>query len=295
MLSRSYAPLLLLGLLPACGDSSKNSPDAAPQVDAPRSIDAPATTSVKLNFAARFGSTPFSCGGTYTVGTPAAPLTVTDLRFYVSAVNLLTADGVASAVSLTPGEFQSTTVALLDFENGCGTDGGTVDMNTSIKGTVTGGPFTQLQFTLGVPAVEDFLDITTASAPLDVTAMYWVWLYGYKFFKMDAAVAGTGTSAGAPFFLHLGSSGCPGSNATAGPTSPCEYPNRVTYQLAGFNASTSTVVADVASILATTDVTVNTAGTAPGCMSEPADPECSIILPMMGVNDAAPQVLFTVE
>ena len=271
MPSRSYVSLLVLALTPACGDGNKASPDAAPSVDAPRSIDAPATSSVAINFAARFDSTPFSCGGTYQVGTPVTPLTVTDLRFYVSAVSLVTADGVAAPVSLTPGEFQSTTVALLDFENGCGTDGGTVDMNTSIKGTVTGGPFTQLRFTLGVPAAEDFLDITTAAAPLDVTAMYWVWLYGYKFFKLDAAVAGSGTSAGAPFFLHLGSSGCPGSNATAGPTSPCEYPNQVTYQFAGFNPSTSTVVADVAKILATTDVTVNTAGTAPGCMSEPAD------------------------
>ena len=286
---------LVLCLVTACGDNGGHSPDAGNPIDAPQT-DAPGTASVTINFAAHFGATPFTCGGTYMVGTPADALTVTDLRFYVYDVNLVTAEGVASPVSLTPGTFQSSTVALLDFEDGCGTDG-TPAMNTSVSGTVTGGPFTKLRFTLGVPPAQDYLDITTATAPLDVTGMYWVWQYGYKFFKMDAsaAIPDTGSGTSTPFFLHLGSSGCPGTDPTAPPSSPCEYPNQAAIELAGFDAASSTVVADVAAVLGASDVTVNMAGTAPGCMSEEADIDCFPILPRMGVNSAAPQVLFTVE
>ena len=139
-----------------------------------------------------------------------------------------------------------------------------------------------------MPPDQNFVDLASAPAPLNVTGMYWIWQFGYKFLKLD----GTTTS---PFFLHLGSSGCPGANPEAPPDGPCANPNMVTYTLTGFDPWAQTVVADLGAVLATSDLTKNTPNTAPGCMSEPTDPECLTILPRLGIGDITKQTLFKVE
>lgn len=280
----------LLGLLICgCGDGGHAAaPDAATDAS-------DALVEVTLPFAARFGATPFACGATVAnLGTPAVSYTPTDLRFYVSDVKLVTSDGRTVPVTLESNAFQGGGIALLDFENGCGTDG-TPELHTSVTGWAPAGPYRGVAFTLGVPADKDHLDLATAAPPLDVTGMYWAWLFGYKFVKLDGTVPATATAAAAPFFLHLGSSGCPGTNFGAPPQSPCAYPNQVRYELTGFDPATNKIVADLSGVLATVDLRTNTANTAPGCMSEPEDPECLLVLPRMGVNGAAAQLLFKVE
>ena len=287
---------ITLGLVAfaACGDSASSPPDAAAAPDATIPTADAAPAAVTIPFTARLGSSAFSCGAAVDgIGSPAHTVTATDLRFYVYDVALIASDGTSVPIALDDDAFQHAGIALLDFENGCGTDG-TPALHTSVTGTVAGTGFTGLSFTLGVPPDKDFVDLAAAAPPLDVTGMYWIWQYGYKFFKLDATVD-VGTSTPAPYFLHLGSSGCPGSDATAPPTAPCAFPNRVTYTLDGFHVGQSTVVVDVGAVLANSDLSVNTADTAPGCMSEPADPECALVLPRMGVNTAAPQVLFSVQ
>ena len=280
----SLASLVSCALVGCGGSGTSPTPDAAdPLVE------------VHVPFAAELGGAAFQCGKTVDgVGTPAARFAVTDLRFYVTDVALVTADGVATKILLETDPFQRGRVALLDFENGCGSDG-TPALHTTITGWAPDRAYQRVQFTLGVPVELNHLDLAAATSPLDVTGMYWTWLYGYKFLKVDGAVppAAVGGSP-TPYFVHLGSSGCPGANDGAPPTSTCANPNRATYDLA-FDPKTSTIVADLGALLSPINLTVNTMDTAPGCMSEPGDPECAALLPRLGVPSTTGQALFRVK
>ena len=54
-------------------------------------------------------------------------------------------------------------------------------------------------------------------------------------------------------------------------------------------------LADLDQVLAASDLMTNTEGTAPGCMSEPGDPECAALLPRLGVPSTTGQALFRVK
>jgi uncharacterized repeat protein (TIGR04052 family) len=268
-----FGVLLGLGAATGCGDDE----DAKPVATA-------------IPFAFELGGQPFSCGAAYAgLGASAASYTVTDARFFLHSVELVDEDGRGHPLELDAGPFQGQGVALLDFENGCGDDG-TAELHTELTGTAPDRDYRGLRFTLGVPTEQNFVDLTTAAAPLDVTGMFWIWQFGYKFLKVDGMARGT--AAASPFFVHLGSNGCPGTNVGAPPTGPCTAPHQVEVALNGWDAG-ETVVADLAPVLATTDLTTNMPGTAPGCMSDPVDRECASILPKLGVGAA--QVFFQVR
>jgi uncharacterized repeat protein (TIGR04052 family) len=260
--------------------------------DGERDGDVPIPT--ELTFELRVGGEPLACGEEYPdVGEPPAPFTVTDARFYVSSIELVDAAGRGHAVTLTSNAFQGGGVALLDFEDGCGPDG-TAETNTSVTGLVAPGDYRGLRFTLGVPQEKNFLDLAKAAPPLDVTGMFWTWLSGYKFLKVDGSSPMEGGGI-YPYLVHVGAAGCPGDNAQAPPTGDCVAPNLVRYDLDGFRFGESKLVADLADVLATTDLSFNTDGTAPGCMSELDDPECRTIFERLGIDDAERQLLFSLE
>jgi len=268
----------------------------------------PVAQSDTIRFVAEFGGKPFACGQSYRLGTPATSATPTDLRFYVTGVELLRADGSAVPFTLANDPaWQGQGVALLDFEDGTGpcASGGSAGTNTALRGSAPAGDYTGLRFVLGVPAAVNHQDAAVAAAPLNVTAMFWNWQNGYKFLKADLNVAGMsmaratpvhGQGHGSGFALHLGSTQC----ASAGPTQPgtdCKNPNRPTITLTGFNPLRDTVVVDLAPVLQRADLRRNTPKTPAGCMSFPGDPECAVVLPPMGVAygkaPAGQQRLFT--
>jgi len=254
--------------------------------------DVPIPTEVA--FELRVGGEPVACGSEYPdVGDPATPFTVTDARLYLSAVELVDAAGRGHAVELTPNAFQGDGVVLLDFEDGCGPDG-TEETNTVVTGAVAPGDYRGIRFTLGLPRQKNFIDLAAAAPPLDVTGMFWTWLSGYKFLKLDGSSPMEGGGIH-PFLVHVGAAGCPGGNATAPPTGECVAPNQVRYELDGFYPGESKVVAELAELLAATDLAFNTDGTAPGCMSEVGDPECRTIFERLGIDDAQDQLLFSLE
>lgn len=284
MLIRLTSLALLSLPLVACGDNeSMNQPDAAV------SVDAPATQTVSLAFAAEVGGAPFACGQAYTgIGSAGSSYTASDFRFYVHGVTLVGAGGDVP-VTLDANEFQADGVVLLDFETGgTGCQMGSASTHTAITGTVPAGTYTGLKFKVGVPFAKNHLDVATAAAPLNIPALYWAWSSGYKFLKAD----------GAGFNVHLGSTGCNTTGTTA-PTAPCTSPNVMDVSLSGYKPGTSIVVADIARVLAGVDITFNTPATAPGCMSFPNDPECNTVLPKLGLayggNPATAQTLFTVK
>lgn len=276
------------------------------------------TQSVTLRFQARVGDQPFRCDRGYTLGISASQVAPLDFRVYVSEVALIDADGNTVPLRLEQdGRWQYETVALLDFEDksgGCAN--GTVEMNDRITGTVPAGDYTGLQFTLGVPFELNHADATLAPSPLNLTSLWWNWQFGYKFARIDFsnrqqtgfipihspspdnAPSEHGNENNVGFAIHLGSTGCEMTDANPRPTS-CSNPNTVTITLNEFDPNTSVVVADLAALVANTDLSVNQPDTAPGCMSEPNDRDCIGIMSALGIPfNGAPaisQTFFRVE
>lgn len=259
---------------------------------------------VRLQFRAVVGDAPFACGQQYAdIGTSHATVTPTEFRMYIHDVALVTADGRTVPVALTQdGRWQLDNIALLDFEDGTGPcSNGTPDLRDVVEGSVPRGEYTGLRFAVGVPFERNHRDLTSQPSPLSLTRMFWAWNSGYKFLRLDMRVAARGAAADQPtsgWVVHLGSTNCtPTGSASTVPTT-CEHPNRPGVTLTGLHADRDVVVVDVASLLATSDVAVNTPRTAAGCMSSQEDPECgplfgSIGLPF-GVDPAGVQRMFRV-
>jgi len=280
-------------------------------VGLPSAAPAATTESIRIQFAAQVRSAPFSCGQSYSgIGTTASKITPTDFRFFVSDLSLLRADGSDVPLALDQdGTWQYRNLALLDFEDGTGPcRNGNAAMNTNIRGTAPAGTYRGLRFTLGVPFELNHGDPTLAPSPLNITSMFWVWKAGYRFVKIDLAssgqpdkrldyAAGNGAvekerSVGFP--VHVGSAGCVSRSLTTPPTSACKFPNRVTVTFDHFDPVHSIVVADLAALLKTSNVDVNTPNTAPGCMSEPTDPDCKGVMQALGIA-GEPQQFFRLK
>ena len=278
---------LALPLLAACADNSPTAPDTGPKP-------------VTIKFAARVGTQPFVCGQSYTgLGTTASTASATEFMMYVSDVKLLTAAGTEVPVTLTQdNKWQLENIALIDFAaGGAGTDcaNASAETNVQVVGTVPGGAtYTGIRYTLGLPFARNHGDATTAAGPLSATTMFWSWNGGYKALRLDLRSTGIPTG----WVVHLGSTGCtPTGSATTVPTS-CTARNVMTYTLNNFNASTQTIVADVATFLAASNLDINQGGPA-GCMSGTTDNDCAPIfaafgLPFNGGATPSAQSLFRV-
>ncbi|NJO42436.1 MAG: metallo-mystery pair system four-Cys motif protein [Cyanobacteria bacterium CRU_2_1] len=276
------------------------------------------TQAVTLRFQARVADQPFRCDQYYGLGTPASQVAPLDFRFYVSDVALIDANGNTVPLTLEQdGRWQYRTIALLDFEDksgGCAN--GTVEMNDRIIGTIPAGDYIGLQFTLGVPFELNHADATLAASPLNLTSLWWNWQFGYKFARIDfsnqhqmgfvpihspspdSSTSEHGDENNIGFAIHLGSTGCEMTDGSLSPTS-CSNPNRATVTLSEFDPTTSVVVADLAALVANTDLSINQPNTAPGCMSQPNDRDCVGIMSALGIpfdgTTAVRQTFFRVE
>jgi len=228
---------------------------------------------VAIAFAAQVNGAPFACGQTSAgIGSSGATIEPSDLRFYVSNVRLVDADGNEMPLELDQdGVWQIEDLALLDFEDGTGRCSlqGTPATNTTVRGSVDGAAAVGVRFTVGVPFDRNHGDAATAPAPLNLSALFWNWNAGYKFFVWDSVVLETSRE----FRMHVGSTVCDGDGR--GNVTGCLNPNRVEVELTDFDPSKDAVLAELATLLQGTDVEVNTPDTAPGCMGSPTDPECS--------------------
>jgi uncharacterized repeat protein (TIGR04052 family) len=176
------------------------------------------------------------------------------------------------------GTWQYRNVALLDFENATGTcANGTSATNDRVRGRVmapAGARFVGLRFKLGVPQDLNHQNQATAPSPLNLSTLFWAWQSGYKFARLDGRVGSNAVN------IHLGSTGCTGDPMQG--MVNCAETNRPEYTLMGFDSTQNVVVADLARLVATTDVSRDMGG-APGCMSAAADPECRTMLPAFGI------------
>jgi len=234
---------------------------------------------VSLQFRAMVGEQPFECGMQYAgIGTTAADLIPSDFRFYVHNVRLVTIDGKEMPLRLDQdGIWQRDDIALLDFENRvrpC--NNGTTPTNTTLRGGVPPGQYNGVRFVLSVPFSRNHQDQAVAPSPLNLTSMFWSWQDGYKFLRIDTAFDN--------LRLHVGSTGC-----EYGPGSPrqiagCARPNRAEIRLDDFDPATNMIVADLAAVLADSDLNANQPDTPPGCMSDPGDADCAPMFRNLGIN-----------
>ncbi len=263
MKGRRIAPVLLALVLAGC---------AAP----PPKGDRP----VALRFAMDA-----ACGRDI-VGLAPVPVRLRDARLFVSEVALIDKAGRSVPVTLDQNVWQHQGTALLDFEDATEGCVGTPERNDRITGTGPAGDYKGIAFTIGVPPALNHGPYEQAPAPFDLTAMGWSWQAGRKFIKIELLPQGgvqrpNGAPTGA-WNLHLGSSGCAG-DPVKGEAVACSASNRIPVRLDRFDPARGVIAIDLKALFAGTDLT-HDGGGAVGCMSGPADPDCTAIFQTMGLR-----------
>ncbi len=265
------------------------------------SAEAQGERRIAIRFAALVGDQAFACGRSYdSVGATGSRVTPSDFRFYVSEVALIDASGKAIPLALDQDErWQHRNVALLDFENRTGPClTGTEETRDVVTGTVPGGDYRGLRFTLGVPFDLNHADATIAPTPLNLTSLFWNWQAGYKFLRIDLATNGRPqdikpgdmprfgdrtASQRLGFAIHLGSTMCAAEGPNKAPGA-CANPNRPIVEFDAFDTDRDRVVADLGALLEGVDVDRNQADTPAGCMSTPSDGDCNPLIRNFGLT-----------
>ncbi len=292
-------------------------------IAAKKATIAAATQDIEVTFDLVNGTTPVVCGTsmsllnvqfdrtTVTAVNPevgqATSGKLTDTRFYVSNVLLVSAQGEKTPLVLTSNNYQDKGVALLNFGydlTGHGTACNANLNNTKLVGKVAPGTYTGIEFSVGVPVYAadtnmSPLNHTNASdtqvtpTPLQNSqasqSMTWNWAGGRKFMKVEfvpdsGVTKGTGQSpvANTHWNVHLGSTGCTNNPAT-GAEPNCSNPNRMALKFSSFDASTKKIALDVAALYAKSDLTYMDAVSV-GCMSGTTDKDCPAIFEQLGLG-----------
>jgi uncharacterized repeat protein (TIGR04052 family) len=235
-----------------------------------------------VDFVPLVGGAPFSCSQSYpNIGTSQSTLTPEDFRMYVSGVTLVRAGGEKVPLQLKEDKtWQGDNIALLDFEDGTGgCNTASPETNMTIVGTAAAhDDYTSVQFTVGLPKDHDHLVATTAAAPLNQPAMWWSWVGGYRYLKVDVQ-----TTTNPTYFFHLGAMNCSDGTAT---TIDCKYDNLATITLP-YAGSSAKVALDLATLFADSDLDfvpdqMTTFTT--GCMSLSGDPQCPAPYGKLGLS-----------
>ena len=199
---------------------------------------------------------------------------LTDLRFYVSNVQLVDSEGHSHDVRLaTEMDWQNDAVAYIDLEDGQGAcQNGTAEAFDHVLGVAGAREYRGLRFTVGVPFRLNHANPLTAKPPLDDPDMHWHWRSGYKFLRAGVRTANDG------FWIHTGSAGCAG---TVGNITGCRFPNRIEVFLPGFKVGEDAVSIDLTALL--TGVDLDDAIRS-DCSSGPAETACVAPFAALGID-----------
>ena len=254
------AVLLVAAIATGCGSQSKDS--------------------VRLNF---------SLNSSFAAGCHGIPQPG-QLRFYLSNIRMIDAQGAAAPVLLdaTANQSASEGIALVSWDGSCAPDSVVQDYPV-VSGTVARGQYKAIEFELGVPFDLNHANPLDAAPPLNVASMFWTWQTGYKFLRLDV---------GTDWSFHLGSTGC-GSESAVRPPEVCRQPNRSTIRLPAAAAFDGVVVVNLDGLLAGLDIAV-----AENCVEAYGQrEECRRLLTRLGLDadtglcadDCARQSLFRYE
>jgi uncharacterized repeat protein (TIGR04052 family) len=192
------------------------------------------------------------------------------------------------------GVWQNANVAFLDFEDGSGSCmTNSPQTNFNVVGTAPShSDYTGVAFTVGVPADQDHLNAATAMAPLNEPAMWWSWVGGYRYLRIEVQ-----STMNPTYFFHLGAEACTGASMTS---ITCKYPDYAIVALGNFKANTTKVALDLATLFADSNLDEQPApGLIAGCMSATAQPDCPTLFGKLGLtfestNPGPPQTFFMV-
>ena len=277
---------------PAASSDASTATDSASAEDTSTAPDA-APRTVSLRFEGRVGAEKFACGSTYTnVGTTHATVTAGDLRLFVSSIRFSLGGGAETTMNLEDrSPWQGSQVGLVDLENKTGEcEFGTSATNDVLTGTLPAGTYDTITFEVGVPDTMNHVNVETSGAPFVASTLQWDWANGFIHFASQlnstaTTVDDNGVAVRVPsFYSHFGSTECAGGNPAEGGVSACARKNRPLIKLSAFDPAKDKIVIDLAKLLETSDVDVNTAGTIPGCMSGPDDPECPNVYTQVGLD-----------
>ncbi|MEY4578802.1 MAG: hypothetical protein RL701_3505 [Pseudomonadota bacterium] len=230
------------------------------------------------------------------VGSTKTTVTPVDLRLFVQDIKLLRADGTGEDLELELREpWQSSHVALLDFEDGHGSCiDGTPDTNMTITGSVPDDVYTGVSFSNSVPEDLNHLEVLQLEGPLQTFYdLSWGPVGGFHFAQI--ALAQVAAAPNQPYghtLLHMGSAGCADDAVRPGNVQ-CMRANRNQVVLEDFDPATQTIVLDIAPIFAKTDMTAMAE-----CHS--TDDACKPMFTAFGVNFGSgsatkSQTVYTVE
>lgn len=262
----------------------------------------PDPLSANIDVDVRVGDVSAACGERFAVGVSDTEVELADARFFLSRLQARSAAGDWVDLSLTESDWQHDGIVLIDVEDGTGAcaDSGTSQTNDTIQATLPDDTYEALRFDVGIPFESNHLDSATAPSPLNAVGMFWAWQGGYKFVRTDIVVPGDTPSR---WNVHIGSTQCESAAPTVAPVEPCGRPNRATVTLEGTDptAEGATLSVDLGALFASSEVTVNTEDTPPGCMSSPAEgADCDPVYAALGldfetgscVDDCAGQAVF---
>ncbi len=217
-------------------------------------------------------------------------IALSDLRFYISNVQLIDREGVAHDIRYaTEMGWQNDAVAYIDLENGDGAcQNGTAETFDHILGVAPAADYQGLRFTVGVPFRINHSNPLTAKPPLDDPDMHWHWRSGYKFLRAGVRSDTDG------FWIHTGSAGCEG---TVGDITGCKFPNRIHVELAGFVPDTHAIAVDLSALLAGTSITDEVRS---DCSSGPPETTCVAPFAALGIDfktgeQTGPQSVFSLR
>lgn len=296
--SRCLIPFALCAALVACGDDSTD--ETAGQE--------PFT----LRFAATADGASVGCMTPVSDVGPAQAHTlgVSDLRFYVSNLRLLDAEGNALSFTLDESPFQYTSdagaVALIDLtgntEGTCAGNAiafaeGTARTNFVITGKAPVQLVKAVHFDVGLPQplMRETIATTSAeAAPSPLNEMFWSWASGYRHLVFNFTVTDAEGSAGEGY-LHVGSRDCgPPDGLALSDREACDFVNTPRVALDGFDLAADTVQLDLAKLTQGVDLiapvydleTFEVIGEGPGveCHSSPMQPDCAFVFGNLGLD-----------
>jgi hypothetical protein len=223
-----------------------------------------------LRFAAAASGEPVECGtpvgglgpqGQHEVG-------LSDLRFYVSNLQLWDAAGAAVEATFDEDEFQYTGVAGWVA---------LVDLTSDTAGDCAA---TAISFSEGTALIGSN---TAEAAPSPLGEMYWSWATGYRHFVLNLTVSdGVDDGEG---YVHVGSTACAGTGYLAlEDREVCDFVNTAKVELADFDLASDVVHDLVTQIM--DPVTYQTIGEAPGaeCHSMPMQEDCAQVFDNLGID-----------
>ncbi len=268
------------------GDGNENESNSEPNGDV--NSTSPSLKRYEIEFRSTFEGQDFECGENYVAGSDNAEITPTMNAFYIHDVEMQNSQGEWVALHLPDdGVWQKSGIVLLDFDTTTGACSAiTTERNSKVVGFAPDDTYTSLRYKLGVPGEFNNLDFSLQEAPLNVSYMFWGWMSGYRYIRLEFGA----TERGNPSLLHIGSTACQG-NPFEGQNMTCDYPNRFEYVLNDFDPEESVVNFDVEALLAPHELAPPNIQGGLICEAGRLEPDCPMVFETLGDGDAE-QTLF---